>query len=358
MKKLPILAIAALTFAACQNSSYKINGTADEKAEGQTAYLIDSNTNEAVDSCTITNQAFTFTGKIEEPKIYRAQIGRRNNIILTEPGSNIFVDFTAAGPNQPAVIDNDGANNAKNEFMASLNEFMGKKQEKYRELVANNAPQAEVYKYSQQAQVEMDSIYRKCISDNKDNIFGAFMLANLANNLYGDIATLDSAINAVKYSAGIKQLQEARRVLGYKEQTRAGSPYVDFKGKSIDGNEIALSNYVGKGKYIIVDFWASWCGPCRAEIPNLLAINKEFGGENFEVVGVNVWDSEQKFHESLKSEGIDYAQIYVPQTENVTELYGIEGIPQIMLIGPDGTILKRDLRGEGIKEAVKEALGK
>ena len=358
MKKLSLLAITALTLVACQNNSYKINGATDEKSEGQTAYLIDSNTNEAVDSCVIANQAFTFEGKIAEPQIYRAQIGRRNNIVLTEPGSKIFVDFTATGPNQMAVTDNGGANDAKNEFMANLNQFMSKKQEKYRELVSNNASQGEIYIYSQQAQAEMDSLYRICISSNKDNIFGAFMLANLANNLYSDIATLDSAINAVKYSAGITQLQEARRVLSYKEQTRAGNPFIDFKGKSVNGEEIALSNYVGKGKYVIVDFWASWCGPCRAEIPNLLAINKEFGGENFEVIGVNVWDNEQKFQESLKSEGINYAQIYVPQTENVTELYGIEGIPQIMLIGPDGTILKRDLRGEGIKEAVKEALGK
>ena len=357
MKKLPILAIAvALT--ACQENSYTVNGTANEQQEGKTAYLIDINTNEAVDSCVITNRAFTFKGKLEKPQIYRAQIERRNNIILTEPGSNIFVDFSATGPNQTAVTDNDGANNKKNEFMASLNSFMGEKQEKYQQMLADKTPQEEIMKFSQQAQAEMDSIYRKCISDNKDNIFGAFMLSNLARNMYGDVASLDEAIATVKYAADIKQLQEVRKALSYKEATKEGNPFVDFKGKSIDGTEASLSDYVGKGKYVLVDFWASWCGPCRGEIPNLKAVSKKFGGKNFEVLGVNVWDSEQKFQESIKSEGIEYAQIFVPNNVNATELYGINGIPQIMLIGPDGTILKRDLRGDGIMEAVTNALNK
>ena len=358
MKKISILTLAALSFAACQNNSYKIDGTTNDSMEGATAYLIDNNTNEAIDSCVVTNKAFTFAGEIQKPLICRTQIGRRSNIVLTEPGSEILVDFTAAGPNQKAVTDKGGANDAKNDFMQALSEFMRSKQEVYEQMMKEEQPQEKIMAYSAEAQKEMNEMYTKCISDNKDNIFGAFMLANLAQNLYGDIATLDSAISTVKYAADIKQLQDVRKSMGYKEATKEGNPFIDFKGKSIDGKEVSLSDYAGKGKYILVDFWASWCGPCRGEIPNLIAVNKEFGGEAFEVLGVNVWDQEQKFHESIKSEGIDYAQIFVPSDVNATELYGIQGIPQIMLIGPDGTIIKRNLRGSAIKEAVKNALGK
>ena len=358
MKKLSILALAALTFAACQNNSYTIKGIANEKQEGKTAYLIDSNTNEAIDSCTITGLAFTFKGEIEKPQIVRAQIERRNNVILLEPGRKIVVDFTATGPSAKAVTDRGGANDKKNDFMASMNSYMSKTQEVYKQLIDSGKTQEEITAFAQKAQSEMESIYTKCIDDNKNNIFGAFMLSNLAHNLYSDIAALDSAIAIVKYAADITQLQELRKSLTYLENTQEGCPFVDFKGKSIDGKEIALSDFVGKGKYILVDFWASWCGPCRAEIPNLIAVSKEYGGDKFEVLGVNVWDNEQKFLETLKNENVDYAQIFVPRDVNATELYGIKGIPQIMLIGPDGTILKRDLRGDGIMEAVKAELNK
>ena len=209
----------------------------------------------------------------------------------------------------------------------------------------------------EEMQTEIDQ-YKQNIADNCDNIYGAFMLGNVAGNLYGTIAELDSVIATVKYAGEVKQLESLRTSLINQENTKEGKPFVDFKGKSIDGTETALSQYVGNGKYTLIDFWASWCGPCRGEIPNLKEVNKLYGGEQFQVIGVNVWDQEQKFKESLKSEAIDYAQIYVPTNVNVTDLYGIKGIPQIMLIGPDGTILKRNLRGEGIKAAVKEALGK
>ena len=120
-------------------------------------------------------------------------------------------------------------------------------------------------------------------------------------------------------------------------------------------NEVLKSD-----KTVLLDFWASWCGPCRGEIPNLKAISKAYDSDKLIVLGINVWDQEQKFKESLTSEGIDYPQIFVPQNggDNATELYGIQGIPQIMLFSPDGTILKRDLRGAAIREAIEEAMNK
>lgn len=359
MKKSSILALMALSMVACQNNSYKISGTADETFEGKTAYLIDSNTNEAIDSCVITNNAFSFAGEAKEPAILRAQVARKHSIILVEPGSVISVDLTSnRTPDKQPVTDNGGANDKMSEFMAQLNDFMGERRKIYQELIQSGAPQEEVMKYSNQANVELQDFYKKNIAENKDNIYGAYMLGNVAGNLYESTAALDSAIAAVKYAKNIKSLESLRTNLSYKENTSVGKPFVDFKGKGIDGSEVALSNYVGKGKYVLVDFWASWCGPCRGEIPNLLEVNKLYGGEKFEVLGVNVWDQEQKFKESIQNEGMNYSQIFVTRDVNATEIYGIQGIPQIMLIGPDGTILKRNLRGADIKKAVEEALGK
>ena len=138
--------------------------------------------------------------------------------------------------------------------------------------------------------------------------------------------------------------------------TQAGNMFVDFSGLTVDGKPLRLSDYVGKGKYVLVDFWASWCAPCKGEIPNLIELQNKFGGEKFTVLGVNVWDEEDKFKAALTEEGITYPQIYIPRDnkDNATYLYGIQGIPQIILFGPDGTIIKRDLRGQSMKDFVAE----
>ncbi len=131
--------------------------------------------------------------------------------------------------------------------------------------------------------------------------------------------------------------------------------YIDFKAVQPDGTVVKLSDYVGKGKYILVDFWASWCGPCREEIPHLKDLWYEFKGDNFDIVGAPVFDKPENTQEAVDEFKIPWKQILsVP--ESVPEAYGFNYIPYIILISPDGTILERDLRGEAVREAVKKYL--
>ena len=140
-------------------------------------------------------------------------------------------------------------------------------------------------------------------------------------------------------------------------QEKPKDKYIDFKAIQPDGKEIKLSDFVGKGKYILVDFWASWCGPCRDEIPGMKDLWYEFKGERFDIVGAPVFDKPENTLEAVNEFKIPWKQILnVP--ESVPETYGFNYIPYIILIGPDGTILETNLRGEGIRAAVKKALGK
>lgn len=360
MKKITLIALGALALTAC-NNSYKISGTTAGDKEGTMAYLVNTNTNEAIDSCVVADSAFAFAGELAEPEILRVQIGRASGSVLVEPTSQISIDFTQS----PAkVADNGGINDKSLELNEVVKAKYNELREAYSEMLQKahrgEIPVEEAYAYADKATVEINNLYNEYITANKDNILGAYIMSMAARSTYTDYATLDSAMNAVKYASKIASLNRLRENLEKKEKTKEGNMFVDFKGLSVDGNESSLSDYVGKGKFVIADFWASWCGPCRGEIPNLIAVNKEFGGDNFVVLGINVWDQEQKFKESLKNEGIDYPQIYVPANSETspTDLYGIDGIPQIMLFGPDGTIIKRNLRGEGIRNAVVEAMGK
>ncbi|MBQ5410655.1 MAG: TlpA family protein disulfide reductase, partial [Bacteroidales bacterium] len=112
-----------------------------------------------------------------------------------------------------------------------------------------------------------------------------------------------------------------------------------------------FSDYVGNGKYVLVDFWASWCGPCKEEIPNIKKVYNKYNGEDFDVLSVAVWDKATASISAANALGITWKQIIDAQ-RIPTDIYGIQGIPHIMLIGPDGTILKRDLRGADIEAEV------
>lgn len=136
---------------------------------------------------------------------------------------------------------------------------------------------------------------------------------------------------------------------------KEGDMFKDVSGE-YKGKTTRLSDYVGRGKYVLVDFWASWCGPCRAEIPGVIALYEKYKNRNFTVIGVAVNDSPKATLQAVSDLKIPYPQILNSQTA-APEAYGFRSIPEIILFAPDGTIVARGLRGEALGKKVAALMG-
>ena len=357
MRFLSIIALSVFTLTATAQS-YTITGKTGEDSNGKTAYLIDQNAAKVCDSCVIADGAFKFENKITGEKLMEVNIDksrRTKAVVLAKEGTNAVVDFAA----RPATItDNGGINDKLAAIISNIIEKSNAINAKADQLMNEGKSREEVYAVIGGDIEALNNLYITAINENKDNILGAYVAAMTARQFYPTLKDIDELIATVKYAGEMTAIKALRESYLKAEATQAGKMFTDFEGLTVDGKASKLSDYVGKGKYVLVDFWASWCGPCKGEIPNLIELQNKFGGEKFTVLGVNVWDEEEKFKAALTEEGITYPQIYIPRDnkDNATELYGIQGIPQIILFGPDGIIIKRDLRGQTMKDLVEEKM--
>ncbi len=202
------------------------------------------------------------------------------------------------------------------------------------------------------------AIGRETIEANLNDSLAVIALQDIAGylapeELLGYVERMDSSWRAVEPVASLAE--SARATLA----TAPGAMFSDFAVMEdpAKADTVRLSDFVGKGKYVLADFWASWCGPCKREIPNIKAVYEKYKGDDFDVLSIAVWDKPEDTAAAAKEHGVVWSQI-VNTDKIATDVYGIKGIPHIILFGPDGTIIARDLRGAGIEEAVAKALGK
>jgi thiol-disulfide isomerase/thioredoxin len=136
-----------------------------------------------------------------------------------------------------------------------------------------------------------------------------------------------------------------------------GATFPDFTEKDLNGKPLSIASY--KGKVILIDFWATWCGPCRGEIPNVVATYQQYHGKGFEVIGISLDQDRQKLLDYTRQQKMTWAQYFDGQGwgNKLAAKYGIESIPATFLLDGNGKIIGRDLRGDDLTQAVAKALG-
>lgn len=313
--------------------------TPDEDLQGAMVFLVNYDTGAKMDSVLVDGPETIFKGEIDEPVLARLLIdGQRAGTFIIENGSGIF------DPNR-REIKGMPLNDRMNEFGVEVEKLSAR-------LTPATSPEESAAIFE-----EYENLVKKTLDENADNPIGYYLFIQEASQLSGDDfkMLLDQYPHLAKYDrvAKLKSMMSAR------EATQPGGKYVDFAIEQPDGTTARLSDYVKPGRYTLVDFWASWCGPCIRQVAVLKDIYKEFGSGKgpLDVVGVAVWDKPEDTQRAIISHGLPWPSI-INAGSVPTDLYGISGIPCIILIGPDGTILSRDKQDEELRNDVRNAINK
>ncbi|MBL0742531.1 TlpA disulfide reductase family protein [Chryseolinea lacunae] len=193
------------------------------------------------------------------------------------------------------------------------------------------------------------------LRDHPASLVSAYVLSVMGST-YGRETTAE-LFNG--FTAPLKQSQfgkEIERYLRLAREINVGGKFADFEMADSAGNKHKLSDL--HAKVVLLEFWASWCGPCRQENPNLVKTYKEFKDKGFAILGVSLDDKRKYWLDAIKKDSLPWMHVsdLLGRNNEAALIYGVNGIPENFLIGEDGTILASSLRGEGLRTRLKELL--
>lgn len=366
MKKVILSLLGStLAFVACQpggsSSAIVIEGQLPQDAEEtkEYIYLVDPMDESIVlDSVQVEGKSFRFQREVVDSLPYAMVYlkDKYSQPLFLEAGT-IKVDFDKSWASGTALNDDMLAfgEEIEKESAVSRQKFNGWHEEL--DALPEGSPQADsidalISKEVYDLQARHGIITEKALAKHPNDAMGVRLMIDL---LMLDIVD-DEDIERWKGLVGEYVLADkvvAQRLVKFeaKKKTEVGAIFTDFEGQTATGDKVALSQYVGKGHYTLVDFWASWCGPCRAEFPNLKKIYAKYKPLGVEIVGVAISDRLEDHIKAVKDEAITWPQI-INEREAAT-LYGVNSIPHIILFDPAGKIVARDLRGEEIEQLLE-----
>ncbi|MFD0749841.1 redoxin domain-containing protein [Mucilaginibacter calamicampi] len=369
---LPLFATAQST-----NPQFTVNGKVGNLNAPAKAYLIYKfGANQVVDSADIVNGAFSIKGETMEPNMAQLAIDHKGLGIqkLSDDKSvdilaffiyNNSINITTDKDSVKNAVPDDALNNESKQLKTQLSQLEDdakKLNEEYRSASLEKQNSLE-FKNSLQAravvlQARQKTILKNFITSHTNSFLSLIALSMLGNHA-ADIAEIDNLYSLL--SPQITALETARSLklsIEASKATAIGSIAPDFTQNDATGKPVSLSSF--KGKYVLVDFWASWCGPCRAENPNVVKVYNKYKSKKFTILGVSLDkpDAKNNWLAAIKNDGLTWTQVSDLKfwDNEVARLYHISSIPANFLLDPTGKIIARDLRGADLEKKLSEVL--
>ena len=316
---------------------------------------------EKVDSSKVDDGKFVLNGKVETPQMHYLQFGRSRKYVA------VFVENSAISVSGDmdsidlVTIAGSNIHDKYTKYSEGLKPFRDSMKELYPKYDLADSLGDE------QMKNEIDSIYESVyaeqvdytkviIDENKNNALGPYLVSNI---YYSDdkLEELEAIMKTFSEQAlaSIYYLELVTKIDIWKS-VAVGQPAINFSQQDTTGTEISLSSF--KGKYLLIDFWASWCGPCRVENPNVVALYQEMKDKDFEIIGVSFDTDREKWVNAIKEDGVNW--IHVSDLKGwknaVGATYGVNAIPHTVLLDKEGVIIAKNLRGKDLREKLESIL--
>ena len=369
LKQIIILLIAVYPLAGtAQNLSYNIEGKLSNAYSGKQIklyYTLDD-THKKIDSTIIKNGAFKFNGELERPLVGKITMGKEDD----PDGIDLFladgtVRLSAKDSIKYAQITGGDLVKSYEKLAKSLRPLDQKMFADlifYRDMPEGNEKKAYIKKLMagfDAYRLQKREMIHQFASENTNSYISLYMLdKNSPDKLLNYEQTFpfyDKLSNQVKETALGKKL--GMRLAEVKGKL-TGDQFKDFVSSTPEGTALSLKEVVSRNKYTLVDFWASWCGPCRKENPNVVKTFNDFKDKGFTVLSVSLDDNAEKWKAAIKSDGMPWYHVSSLKgwKEPAALLYGIRAIPQNVLVDAQGKIVATNLREETLYNKVKSLL--
>ena len=356
MRKLLLSIVAAsMTLAACNaQSGYKVTGTVEGMPDGKAIIAtVNGSSLDTLAKADVKNGSFEFTGNVSEPTgAYIMVIGQRGAIPFMLENANITVNAGQAG------LTVTGSQKIYDQFMAintTTQQEAMKLQQEYQAANGDQAKMQAVQEAYAKLMTDAQAKETELIKANPDSYVSTFVIVSSMGqmeyeqlkeryNLLGEKAKASAQGKAI--AAQIAKL----------ESTAIGQIAPNFTITTPEGESISL--YDIKGKVKLIDFWASWCGPCRGENPHVVEIYKEYHPKGLEIFGVSLDNNKEAWVKAIADDGLvwKHGSDLKGWQSAPAQLYSVSGIPHTVLLDENNKIIAKNLRGDELKQKIAELL--
>ena len=363
MKKILLLAVAALGLFACSGNQvkYDIKGV-NAPEDGASVFLVDALSSECIDSAVVADGAFRMKGKADKDAFMNLNVlGSNWTFLFFNDGKPVQVDLsnnTLSGSDlnnrvTEADLKTDAMYRQYNAFIEELSALPEEEQ------------MAKMPEYREWFN-KLRDCFLGVVEDNKDNLVPVAFIQTIRSlagpdkfeELLNSGAPFASHPYVLDLKRKIDESMARQKEAEEKKQAVIGQKFLDLEEADTDGNAHKLSEFVGQGKWVLVDFWASWCGPCKAEMPNVVAAYKKYHDKGFDIVGLSFDREKEPWVAAITEWEMPWIHLSDLKYWNsaASNVYSVNSIPDNLLIDPEGTVVARGLRGEDLEAKLAEVI--